>query len=133
MKKIIALVLVIVLAVCSLASCSATPNSDPEAAKLALENAGWKVNSLKYVLDKNAYVGFIDAFESVGNKGVNNVEMTFVYFESEEAATNAWNSPDVQNYIKVSKDCSYIPDSFVSKQVGNIIYYGYKDMAKDAQ
>ncbi len=133
MKKIIALVLVIVLAVCTLASCGAKPNSDPEAVKLALENAGYRVEQSRSVMDSEDFEGVIEALRARGSRGVSNIELTICYFESAEAATKAWNNENVKNYIKVAEECTWIPNTFVSGKAGNIIYYGDKEMLKSAK
>ncbi len=133
MKKIIALVLVAVLAVCTLASCGAKPNSDPEAAKLALQNAGYFVEQSRIIMDADYFEGIVQAYRASGSRGVSNIELTICYFESNDAATKAWNNEEVKNFIKVEESGTWIPDTFVAKKVGNIIYFGDKEMVKDAK
>ena len=133
MKKIIALVLVIVLAVCTFASCGATPNSDPEAAKLALENAGYRVEQSRVIMDADYFEGVVQAYRARGSRGVSNIELTICYFESAEAATKAWNNEEVKNFLRVEEDATWIPDTFIAKKVGNIIFFGDKEMVKDAK
>ena len=133
MKKIIALVLVSILMLCTLASCSAKPNSDPEVAKANLEAAGYTVYQSRSIMDDDNYEGIVDALDVRGSRGVSNISLTICYFEDDAAADKAWNNDTIQNYISVAEECTWIPDTFVAKKVGNIIYYGDKEMIKDAK
>ena len=133
MKRFIALILVSILMVCAISSCGAKPASDPETAKVALEEAGYRVSQSRSIMDSDEYEGIVEALDVTGSRGVSNISLTICYFESNEAASKAWDNPVIQNYIRVAEEATWIPDTFVAKKVGNIIYYGDKEMVKDAK
>ena len=121
--RIIALAMVALTLMLTLASCGAKPNSDPDAAEKALEEAGYEVVSIPALgvngLDKNISATKID-----GDK-VDAV--TIFYFKDSDSAESAYELIEKQaNEAKEEME-----DVAIGKS-GKMIWFGTKDAVKAA-
>lgn len=130
--KILSLALVLIMSASLLLSCGAKPNSDPEVAEKALEEAGYSVddrtNSCKYT---PGYEKVQKVLYARGGPGMNIKDLEICYFETKEDADEAWDN--IQKYIENAEKASWSPSTFVSGKSGNIIYYGNKELIKIAK
>lgn len=124
MKKMIrtlALVLILALSVCALASCA--PASDPDKAMAALDKNGY--HPIK--LDGGSYEGCIAVvsgtkIETTGNSVVVN-SANIYYFEDSKSANDAWEA--LQG--KAEDDKKDDESNWILKKSGKMIYWGTKD------
>ncbi len=128
-KKIvlsIALVLVIALSVVVLCACGG-PNCDPAVAKATLKEKGYAAIDVPNYFDVEGVENIVRGKIVVDNK----VDMvTIVYFESADAADDAWNKVREKAFKENKSDDG--TDWFVVKK-GDMIYYGTKQAIKDAE
>ena len=124
MKRIFCLILSLLLIVgcmLALASC-AKPNSDPEKAKAALEEAGYEV-----LLNGGAFNKKVEAtLVAMTLDGEN--YLVVVYYEDKDAANEAWDDAR-----KEAKELEEEYEDIVCRKSGKIIYYGTKDAVKAAR
>lgn len=124
MKRIFCLILTLLLIVgcmLALASC-AKPNSDPEKAKAALEEAGYEV-----LLNGGAFNKKVEAtLVAMTLDGEN--YLVVIYYEDKDAANEAWD--DARNE---AKELAEEYEDIVCRKSGKIIYYGTKDAVKAAR
>ena len=131
MKRQIALCLVVVLCCGLLAACGG-PNTDPDAAKAALEKNGYTALKIEYGfnLQSALLLGLtaagVDDIDTVVNGTKDSETVTIIYFDSAEDAKEEMD--DVQDYVeKISGD------NWICKQSGNMIYYGTEAAIKAAK
>ena len=129
--KILALVLVLALTMCALASCA--PSSDPDKALAALKDNGYAAgdsDALATVLNGLLLVARVDAKADTivsGSKIDENdavQTVTIVYFKDSESAKNAWET--VKEYAEENKKDDE-DSSWTIKQSGAMIYWGTAD------
>ncbi len=130
MKRIISLVLACVLlvgCVFTFASC-AKPNSDPEKAKEALEDADYAVTYVNEdtpiagALLPDGVVATIVAFD----KNENYIAIT--YYESKDDVNDAWEDAEED-----AKELEEEYENIVCKKSGKMIYIGTEDAVKAAK
>lgn len=125
MKKIFSLILACVLlvgCVFTFASC-AKPNSDPDKAKEALEEAGYEVMLNDSALNAKDVEATLIAMTKDGEN-----YLVVVYYEDKDAANEAWE--DAQEDAKELEE-EY--EDVICKKSGKMIYYGTKEAAKAAR
>ena len=142
MKKFLAIVCVLAMAVSCLfvlASCGATPNSDPAVAKAALEEAGY------IVFDATTQYSYLDGIESVimgeyidadlsdleSLEDLTDIDLEAVvifYFESEAAATAAFEEIKAE-----SQEATEEVTIDVCEQSGAMVYFGTSAGVKAAK
>ena len=135
--KLLTLSLVLLLLLGTLASCGATPNADPAAAKKALEDNGYTATLVQdSLLDKAALAVFtlagiedIEAVVSGTNKDGEHV--TVFYFEEAEDAAEEWD--DVQKYMNDEKADEEKETEWVIEKSGKMIFFGTKNAIKAAK
>ncbi len=117
--KILALSLVAVMICMTLVACG--PNSNPDKAAEALEEAGYTV-----ITDENEDEGIT----TVTAYNMENMEdfIVIMYFEDSGDAKDAWD--EVKDEAKEYED---VYDDFVCKKSGKMIYMGTKQAVKDAK
>ena len=131
MKRKIALCLVVALCCGLLAACGG-PNTDPDAAKAALEKNGYTALKIEYGfnLQSALLLGLttagVDDIDIVVNGTKDSETVTIIYFDSAEDAKEEMD--DVQDYIEKISDGNWI-----CKQSGNMIYYGTEAAIKAAK
>ena len=135
--KLLTLSLVLLLLLGTLAACGATPNSDPAAAKTALEDSGYAVTLVQDgFLDKAALAVFelagIDDIEA-GVSGTNKdgEHVTIFYFEEAEDAAEEWD--DVKKYMNDEKADEEKESEWVIDKSGKMIFFGTKNAIKAAK
>jgi len=133
MKRKIALFLVLVLC-CGILTACGGPNTDPDAAKAALEKNGYTALKIEYGfnLQSALLVGLkaagVDDMDTVVNGTKDSETVTIIYFDSAEDAKEELD--DVKGYVeKISNSDS----AWVCKQSGNMIYYGTEAAIKAAK
>ena len=137
--RLIALMLVVCMSMCILASCA--PNADPDKALAALEKNGYIAAKDSTVVPIGLNMAFVIArvdatvkdcvvgsFDDEENDKVQSV--TIVYFESKDDATAAFNA--VKEYAEENKSEDEKTD-FVFKQSGAMIYWGTSAGVKAAR
>ncbi|MBE6589418.1 MAG: hypothetical protein E7643_04495 [Ruminococcaceae bacterium] len=132
--RLIALSMVLIVAIMALASC-AKPNSDPEKAKEALEDAGYSVDltndSVKLLAANAIYGGDVEAVVSAFKLDLeeeeNNEAIVIIYYEDAEAADDAFETVEKYADEEADEDVDY-----EIKKSGNMIWFGTKDAVKDA-
>lgn len=125
--KILALTLVLVMSVVLLASCAA-PNKDPEKAKAALEENGYKV----VLVDKTAGLIYEDLDVQITAFDDDDNAIFIYYFKNKDAANDAWD--DIEKEIEELKEEAKEEDvEIVAKKSGTMIYFGTKDAVKAAK
>ena len=137
MKKLTALAFSIILAMLSvlmLVSC-ATPNSDPDKALKALENAGYEdvvkhgAFSLSF-LDLDGLKWRVSGIRMADGK-CDWVEI--YYFEDADAADSAWDElqEDADDWFKNADPDDY-GSAFACEKSGNMVYFGTENGIADA-
>ena len=118
MKKIISLICVLALALSCLfvlASCGATPNSDPEAAKASLEAEGYTVIKSGNTL--------------TATKGTDGAMIQ--YCDSEDNAKAAYDA--YQEIIKTAEEAGQDTSTVETGYSGKVFWYGTSAAIKAAQ
>lgn len=119
MIRILALVLVLALSVCALASCA--PAGDPDKAVAALKKNGYTT-----VKTEGGYAGCVayvsgTKIETTDN-GVTVNTANIYYFESADAANDVWEELSA----KAKNDRTDDESNWVLKKSGKLIYWGTK-------
>ena len=127
--KVLALALVAVMMCAMLVSCGG-PNADPDKAKAALEENGYAAEKIDGIgLLAFAWAGGdIEAVVTGIDKNDLTDTVTIIYYESKDAATEAWES--VEKYFN---EKSEEESDYEIKQSGEMIWFGHKDAIKAAK
>ena len=119
MIRMLALVLVLALSVCTLASCA--PAGDPDKAVAALKKNGY--TAFKADADYAGCVAYVNGtkIETTDN-GVTVDTVNIYYFESADAANDVWEELSA----KANDDKKDDQSGWVLKKSGKMIYWGTK-------
>ena len=129
--KLIALMIVVVFAAMTLASCGAAPNANPEKAEKALEKKGYKVEVFDDAITLGVYAAMLgaDDIECVvmGNdKDDKNETVIIFYFGDKDDADAAWDA--VEELAEENEN-----EDIIIKKSGKMIWMGTKKAIKAAR
>ena len=129
--KLIALMIVVVFAAMTLASCGAAPNANPEKAEKALEKKGYKVEVFDDAITLGVYAAMLgaDDIECVvmGNdKDDKDENVIIFYFGDKDDVEEAWDA--VEELAEENDN-----EDIIIKKSGKMIWMGTKKAIKAAR
>lgn len=131
--RLIALSLVLIMSVAMLASCGATPNSDPDDAIAALKDNGYTAAKDNAIVPTALKILGVDGVKTVISGSARIDEkfetVTVIYFDSKDDANDAWEK--VKEYAEKEKDDE--ASDWVCEKSGAMIYFGTPNAIKAAK
>ena len=122
--KVLALSLVMVMMISMFASCFGGPNSDPDKAEEALEEAGYLVTNTTLGYDLEGLDTVVTGYKM--NSLTDGDAIVILYFEDSKSAKEAWD--ELKDALDEEDE-----DDYVVKKSGKMIYAGTKQAVKDAK
>ena len=126
--KVMAVMMVAVIALALLVSCG--PNSNPDKAEAALKKNGYTAGKAVAVLTSLAVLNVKGVETAISGTKLENGKMervTIIYFDNSSSANDAWDS--VKQYADDNKD----ENNWVFAKSGAMIYYGTSAAIKAAK
>ncbi len=132
-KKLVLSIVLAMVMVLGIVLCACGPNSDPAAAKITLQDNGYKAIEDKLITPNALKVLGVEGISTVisGTKTVDKKteHVTIIYFETTDAANAGWDK--VQEYASDDKEEEDTDWTIVKS--GKMIYYGTKQAIKAAR
>ena len=135
MVKIIALAMVAVMLMLTLASCGAKPSSDPAKAKEKLEKEGYKVTLVENedVLKLSGLDGLVAGITAMKGDGEEEAQFVYIYyFKDSDSAKKAEENDIIKAEIEVAKKAVKEEDAVSTGRSGKIFWIGTKEAVKAA-
>ena len=131
MVKIIALAMVAVMLMLTLASCGAKPNSDPAKAKEKLEKEGYEVMLIEdeTALKMSGLDGLVASLTAMKGDSEEDAQLvTIYYFKDADSAKKAEEKDVVKKAMEEAKE----EDDVSTGRSGKMIWFGTKEAVKAA-
>ena len=132
--KILAFSLVAIMMCSALVACSLFgPNSDPEKAKEALEDADYEVLYASNAVEAVFLGGWYDGCEAAIAAGKDDEAIWIWYFEDKDDAADAWEKGLKDYAEEIEEEAKEEDVDVVVKKSGKMIYIGTKAAVKAAK